>query len=114
MLDLRLLGTPALRRDGVPARAVLAQPKRFALLVYLAAAHPDGARRDSLLAAFWPEQDQDHARSALRQGIAFLRRELGDDLFSGDRDETLRVGPGLVQCDVIAFRAACAAGRWRE
>jgi len=41
---------------------VLAQPKRVALLAYLAAATPRRLhRRDSLLALFWPELDQEHA-----------------------------------------------------
>ena len=69
MIELRTLGTLDLR-DGAMGeiRRVLAQPKRLALLVYLALA-PAAPRRDSLLALFWPELDQGRARLALRQAV---------------------------------------------
>lgn len=54
MLRLTTLGTIRLERDGeaVP----VPQPKRVALLAYLALARPRGLhRRDTLLAMFWPE-----------------------------------------------------------
>ena len=55
MIELRTLGAVDLRSaDGVELRAVLVQPKRTALLAYLAVADPRGFhRRDSLLALFW-------------------------------------------------------------
>ena len=72
MIELRTFGTLDLRgSDGREFRAVLAQPKRLALLAYLAAAAPGapGAstfhRRDTLLALFWPDQDVTRARAAL-------------------------------------------------
>src|SRR3989475_9375393 len=34
-------------------------------------------RRDSLVALFWPELDQEHARTALRQALRVLRAALG-------------------------------------
>ena len=44
---------------------MLAQPKRLALLAYLASATPRGFHsRDTLLALFWPESDQERARNA--------------------------------------------------
>ena len=49
---------------------VLAQPKRLALLVYLAAARPFGVhRRDALLALFWPDLEDTRARDALNQAL---------------------------------------------
>ena len=68
-LTLRVLGTVALAgRDG--AEALLAQPKRAALLIYLAAARPSGHhRRDRLVSMFWPEHSQEHARAALRKAL---------------------------------------------
>src|SRR5438105_7448191 len=84
MIELRMLGTLDLKgADGRAVRSILAQPKRLALLAYLAV-HPAGARRDSVVALFWPELDTAHARGALRQSLRFLRRELGD----GDRKST--------------------------
>ena len=71
MIQLRVLGGTDLRSsDGQELRAVLAQPKRPALLVYLALASPRGPhRRDCLIALFWPKQDTDHARNALSQAM---------------------------------------------
>src|SRR6266480_4138024 len=51
----------------------------MALLVHLAAAVPGGLhRRDTLLALFWPELDETHARAALSQALYVLRNALGD------------------------------------
>jgi DNA-binding SARP family transcriptional activator len=79
MIRLRVLGTIDLRReDGSAIDAVLRQPKRAALLAYLAAS-PGGVprRRDVIVAMFWPEADDAHARDALSAGLGFLRRNLG-------------------------------------
>src|SRR5918999_474411 len=80
MFRLHLLGSVDLHDEtGQELRAVLAQPKRLALLAYLAAASPAGShRRDTLLGLFWPELDQDHARNALSKAVHFLRRSLGE------------------------------------
>src|SRR5437870_524467 len=79
MIELRMLGRLSLTAaDGREMRTLLGQPRRFALLAYLAAATPPGFhRRDSLLALFWPELDQEHARTALRQALRVLRAALG-------------------------------------
>jgi DNA-binding SARP family transcriptional activator len=79
MIEFRMLGSLDLRlARGAPLDRILAQPKRLAVLAYLAAATPHGFhRRDTLLALFWPELDQEHARGALRNTIHFLRQELG-------------------------------------
>ena len=78
MIRVRLLGTIALESsDGRELRSVLAQPKRFALLAYLAARPRALHRRDTLLATFWPDADDTHARWALSQALRFLRKELG-------------------------------------
>ena len=74
---IRLWTLGSLELSGVDARvicAVHAQPKRLALLAFLAAEHPLGFhRRDSILALFWPELDSAHARDALSQALRFLR-----------------------------------------
>ena len=69
MVEFRVLGAlNLLGAGGHELKSVLAQPKRVALLAYLATATPRRLhRRDSLLALFWPELDQEHARAALRQ-----------------------------------------------
>jgi DNA-binding SARP family transcriptional activator len=99
MIDLRTLG--ALELTSAESRAlgsVLAQPRRAALLCYLALALPRGFhRRDTLVALFWPELDQEHSRNALRQSVYFLRRALGPKTIVSRGDERTvsraRAGP---------------------
>lgn len=85
MIDLTLLGLHAIRSsDGRDLGSLAAQPKRFALLAYLAIGSGGGGgsgfhRRDSLAAMFWPELDQFAARRALRNTLYHLREILGDD-----------------------------------
>ena len=106
-----MLGTLDLKgTDGRAVHSILAQPKRLALLAYLAV-HTAGARRDSVVALFWPELDTAHARGALRQSLRFLRRELGDGILNGHSDEAIEFEPATVWCDVVAFEEACKAGQ---
>src|SRR3989449_6648564 len=96
MIELLRLGRLSLTAaEGREMRTPLGQPRRFALLASLAAATPPGFhRRDSLLALFWPELDQEHARTALRQALRVLRAALGAGavVSRGDRSEERRVG----------------------
>lgn len=112
-IRLRLLGAVDLRdRDGCAVDAVLAQPRRLALLAYLAVAPPqDFHRRATLIAMFWPEHDELHGRAALRQALHFLRRALGPDALLNRGAEEVRLDERVCWCDVAAFDAAIAAGR---
>ena len=89
MIELRTMGAVDLRGPrGNELRAVLQQPKRLALLCYLAIARPRGLhRRDTLLALFWPELDQEHARAALRRALYFLRQAIGPEVIPGRGDD---------------------------
>src|SRR5438876_130825 len=110
MIELRTLGALDLKAaDGHPVHSILAQPKRLALLAYLAV-HAAGARRDSVVALFWPELDTAHARGALRQSLRFLRRELGDGILNGHGDEEVGFEPATLWFDALAFQQACDAG----
>jgi len=111
MIELRTLGALDLKAaDGHPVHSILAQPKRLALLAYLAAQNDHGARRDSVVALFWPELDTAHARGALRQSLRFLRRELGDGILNGHGDEEVGFAPATLWFDALAFQHACDAG----
>jgi DNA-binding SARP family transcriptional activator/TolB-like protein len=112
MIRLHTLGVLDLRdADGQELRAVLQQPKRLGLLAYLAVAPPRRFhRRDSLLALFWPELDQEHARAALRRSLYFLRSELGPDIVAGRGDEEVGVAETDLWCDATALDQALAAG----
>ncbi|MGQ0814311.1 MAG: BTAD domain-containing putative transcriptional regulator [Gemmatimonadota bacterium] len=106
MLYFRLFGQAALQSDdGHELPAVLAQPKRLALLAYLAAARPAGFhRRDKLLGMFWPDLDQERGRAALRQSLYTLRQALGNDTLVTRGDGEIRVNPEILSCDVVQFR----------
>lgn len=112
MLELKALGPLDLvRGDGVQVRSVLAQPKRTALLVYLAVERPgEFHRRDTLLATFWPERDRDHARNALNQSLHFLRRSLGPGVIETRGRDEVGLAEGELWCDVVAFRQAIGEG----
>lgn len=105
MIELSTLGAVDLRSAARgELRAVLQQPKRLALLVYLTTAKPGKLfRRDSLLATFWPDLDQEHARAALRRSLYFLRQSGGAELLVGRGDEEVGVDPNLIRCDALAF-----------
>jgi DNA-binding SARP family transcriptional activator/Tfp pilus assembly protein PilF len=85
------------------------QPKRMALLAYVAvAAGP--VRRDILRGLFWPELDDTQARRALNQAVFHLRRALGDDAFASEGTETFEVRRDRLRCDAVEFEELCAAG----
>jgi DNA-binding SARP family transcriptional activator/TolB-like protein len=112
MIELRLFGPPVLAdSDGKPLALAGSQPKRLALLAYLAAAQPHGSHsRDTLLAMFWPELNDARARAALNQSIYALRRALGPDAVVSMGDDRLALASDRVWCDVQAFEELFAAG----
>jgi TolB-like protein/DNA-binding SARP family transcriptional activator/Flp pilus assembly protein TadD len=116
MIQLRLLGNVALTGPtGEELSAVLRQPKRLALLAYLAVASPRGFhRRDTLLALFWPERDAEHARAALSHGLYTLRRALGEGVIVSRGDEEVGIDPERCCCDAVALEEAVDAGRFEE
>jgi len=116
MIELSLLGLHALRGpDGRELTSLPAQPKRFALLAYLALGGDGGYhRRDSLVAVFWPEMDQFSARRALRNTLYHLREALGDHAIMTRGDEAVAINPSMLSCDVTRLGEAFAAGRFEE
>ncbi len=116
MIELRTLGSLdllAARRPG--SRDVVSQPKRMALLAYLAVAEPRGLkRRDTLMALFWPDSDADHARRVLRQTVYLLRRALGGDAVISRGGEEVGINPEALRSDVGQFEEALAQGRLAE
>src|SRR2546425_982448 len=83
MIEFRMLGTLNLTgAGGRELRVPLAQPRRLALLAYLAAATPRGFhRRDSLLALFWPELDPAIAGGQLSEALDLYRGDLLEGFF---------------------------------
>src|SRR2546426_2803055 len=113
VVEFRILGAlNLLSADGHELKVILAQPKRVALLAYLAAATPRRLhRRDSLIALFWPELDQEHARAALRQALHGLRQELGEGMLVSRGDEEVGLDEERLRCDVVEFERATKEGR---
>ena len=112
MIRLRTLGSVRLfNGDERDLESLLAQPRRVALLVYLALATPRGFhRRDTLLALFWPDHDEAHARNALSQSVHVLRRILGTETIISRADDELGLDWAGFWCDAVAFEAELEAG----
>lgn len=104
LIRFRVFGSADLcDTTGRELRSVLAQPKRVALLAYLALSARAGfQRRDTLLALLWPELDQERSRRALRQAVHFLRRTLGAAVLVG-RGDDIGVAPTALSCDAWEF-----------
>jgi DNA-binding SARP family transcriptional activator len=75
-LSLHLFGSPRIELDGIPVSIDLR--KAVALLAYLAVTRQQFSR-DSLAALLWPENDQPHARAALRRTLFTLNKVLMED-----------------------------------
>ncbi|HEX6048748.1 MAG TPA: BTAD domain-containing putative transcriptional regulator [Gemmatimonadaceae bacterium] len=115
MSELLTLGRVRLATDGgADSTPPGAQPKRVALLAYLALETAAGpVRRDALLALFWPELGEDEARRALRQGLHHLRRVVGENVIVAAGDE-LTLNDGTFQCDAVTFERLVARGQFTE
>ncbi|MBI3791697.1 MAG: hypothetical protein HY275_12585 [Gemmatimonadetes bacterium] len=113
-LRVRLFGVPTVE-GGTAAHELLAQPKRLALLAFLALGRPGAwVRRDQLTAMFWPEHDEAHARSALRKALYAVRRVIGAHAVVSRGGEELGLDAAHVWVDAVAFDAAIAGGRYAE
>ena len=116
MIELRTLGALGLSSaEGTPLASVLAQPRRTALLCYLALESPRGfQRRDTLYALFWPDHSTEHARHALRQSLYFLRHELGHEAIVSRSDDAVAVAPDRIRCDAVELERAACEGRLED
>jgi DNA-binding SARP family transcriptional activator/TolB-like protein len=116
MIELTLLGLQTVRdSNGRELGSLAAQPKRFALLAYLAVSGSGGFhRRDTLAAMFWPDLDQFAARRALRNTLYHLREVLGDGALITQGDDALAIDPSELTCDVTKLAAAVSEGRFEE
>jgi len=92
------------------------QPRARELLVYLAL-HPDGAGRESVAAALWPDSAPGRTTNALNTALTRLRQalthitggEVGDVVRHGDG--RLALDPDLVDVDYWRFAAAVTSRR---
>lgn len=112
MLRFQTLGQVDLRDpEGRPVQELLTQPRRLALLAYLAVARPRGLhRRDRLVALFWPDLDDSRARAALSQALHVLRKALGAGVLVTRGSEEVGLDFGRVLADADQFQQAADAG----
>ncbi len=111
MIELKVMGSVRMTGSSdAGIEAVLVQPKRLALLSYLALSPEPLVPRDRLLALLWPESDERRAREALRQALRFLRRSLGSDLLVTQGRNWVGVSRAHVDCDIWRFYALLEAG----
>jgi DNA-binding SARP family transcriptional activator len=102
-------------RGSPEALGALTQPKRAAVLLYLALQNPgEWQRRDLLLALLWPELDDSRARNALSQALHHLRRSLGPEAMPGQGADLIRLDPERVWCDAAAFLQLARDGKAAE
>ena len=115
-IELRILGHTELTTAGtLTGGVVLRQPKRLALLAYLALATSNGfRRRDQIVALFWPDKDQLHARTQLRKALYALRGVLGQDALVSRGEEEVRLNLAKVWCDAVVFRQFCERREWSQ
>ncbi len=100
-LRLLLLGTPQIQRNGT---AVQVQTRKaVALLAYLAVTG-DIHSRDSMAALLWPQFDQQRARTSLRNTLSLLKRVIGADWLTVDRQAVGLNWDRDVEVDVHQFR----------
>lgn len=96
-------------------RPVSVEPRRLALLAYLAAGAAGHLHtRDSLLALLWPERPEHLARLALRQSLHHLRARLGRGLIVRQGRQLLGIDRERLSCDVHRFEEALRQGRLRD
>jgi len=101
-LVLRLLGGLDLVGDTGATPTILRQPKRVALLAYLAAGPKAGyRRRDSLIGLFWPDSDSESARHSLRQALYVLRKGIGSSAIRTRGDDEVGLDPAAYRGDLL-------------
>ena len=110
-VEVMLLGSPQVRRDGSPV--AFDTRKALALLAHLALT--DRARpRDVLAELLWPDHDAEHARGALRRTLSTLRGAVGAEAIDATRDRVALVRGPALEIDVDRFRALVAEGALDE
>jgi serine/threonine-protein kinase len=113
-VELRILGHTELSVSGERTGSfVLRQPKRLALLAYLALAATDRfRRRDQVVVLFWPDLDQAHARTQLRKVLHALRSTIGADTLVTRGEEEIRLDAARFWCDAAEFVSCVEREDW--
>lgn len=109
-LYLHLLGSLAIIRNNEPIH--FPTRKIEALLAYLAL-HPEAQAREKLATLFWGDVSDQLARVSLRYALGQLRKTLGSDLLSGDREVVRLKTDFPIWVDAREFRQIADRG-WQN
>ena len=115
-LHFTLLGSVDLRRpDGSRLLSFLAQPKRVALLAYVALEAPGGfVPRERIMSVLWPDSDASRARQSLRNSLYQIRQSAGAEVLINRGSVDVGANPALLVVDAVELRAAVAEGRLHD
>lgn len=91
-IDVRFLGKPEIRVDGVPVK--LEQKKFWALLLYVL--YNGSATRDELAEFLWCDYSEESARRSLRNSLYKLKTVMGVDILETKGHSVVRVSPKVV------------------
>ena len=83
MIQISLFGIPRIAVEEQPI--AFSRRKSLAVLAYLAL-HPGPQLRERIAGIFWGDTADENARRSLRVILADLRKALGEEAISGDRD----------------------------
>jgi DNA-binding SARP family transcriptional activator len=120
-IRITVLGPPRVywhQEPGTPATEITTafQPRTRELLVFLAL-HPDGATREALLAALWPDSPPDKTTNAMNTALSRLRRAVSTATHDRVCDITIagdgryHLDPTLTDIDYWHLTRAQAARR---
>ena len=100
-LKLYLLGPPQAELEDRPID--IPRRKLWALLAYLAI-NGGPQRRDSLATLLWPDSSQSQARAALSRHLSELRKTVGKDQLTSDRETVGLADAGSFWLDITQFQ----------
>ncbi|MEO3810763.1 BTAD domain-containing putative transcriptional regulator [Sphaerisporangium sp. B11E5] len=117
LIRLSILGRPLIQAKGRPGTVALGG-LQLQLLVFLAL-HPDGATRDEICVALWPDKAVDvgvhnplrHLRDALRSASGYADKGRRDAPFVKAHGNAYRLDPSLVSVDLWDFDTAVSEAR---
>lgn len=103
-LHFKVLGSVDLQRpDGSRLLSILAQPKRVALLTYVAVEAPQGfVPRERIMSVLWSESDNARARQSLRNSLYQIRQAAGSELLTNRGSAALGANPALLEVDATS------------
>ncbi len=113
MIDVRLLGPPRVRVDGVDAPRLLTRRKNLTLFLYLACAGRKGRSQDQLIGVLWPDKPQEKARHSVTVALSTLRSCLGDGIIVTEGGQSW-IDPAVLRLDIDQLESSIRAGQWRE